>query len=93
MSVFFSQLTKEHKIFRVMDAKQDLDELISLHKECESDGDASNHADDLKKAKVGIINLKAYMSQVSREEFAASIMNERLFKVGSVEGFGEWILL
>jgi len=84
-------LTKEHKIFRVMDAKQDLDELISLHKECESDGDASNHADDLKKAKVGIINLKAYMSQVSREEFAASIMNERLFKVGSVEGFEPWL--
>merc|ERR1712156_294212 len=84
-------LTKEHKIFRVMDAKQDLDELISLHKECESDGDASNHADDLKKAKVGIINLKAYMSQVSREEFAASIMNEYLFKVGSTEGFAPWL--
>ena len=72
-----------------MDAKQDLDELITLHKECEADPEAANHADSLKKAKVGIINLKAYMSQVSREEFAASIMNQYLFKVGSAERFGE----
>ena len=72
-----------------MDAKQDLDELITLHKECEADPEAANHGDELKKAKVGIINLKAYMSQVSREEFAASIMNEYLFRVGSAEGFGE----
>ena len=47
-----------------MDTKQDLEELISLHKECESDPEAANHGDELKKAKVGIINLKAYMSQV-----------------------------
>lgn len=84
-------VSKEQKIFRVMDAKQDLDELITLHKECEADPEAANHGDELKKAKVGIINLKAYMSQVSREEFAASIMNEYLFRVGSAEGFGPWL--
>jgi len=84
-------VSKEQKIFRIMDTKQDLEELISLHKECEGDPEAANHGDELKKAKVGIINLKAYMSQVSREEFAASIMNEYLFKVGSTEGFAPWL--
>jgi len=84
-------VSKEQKIFRIMDTKQDLEELITLHKECESAPEAANHGDELKKAKVGIINLKAYMSQVSREEFAASIMNEFLFKFGSTEGFAPWL--
>ena len=84
-------VTLEHKIYRTMDLRQDLEELGALHKECEDHADASGHPDDLKKAKVGLINLKAYMSQVDCVEFAAAIMNEFLFKVGTEEGFGPWL--
>jgi len=81
----------EHKIYRTMDLRHDLEELTGLHKECEDDPDAANHQEDLKKAKVGLIGLKAYMSQVDCVEFAAAIMNEYLFKTGSAEGFGPWL--
>jgi len=82
----------EHKIYRTMDLRQDMEELAALHKECEDvKEEAAAHQDDLKKAKVGMINLKAYMSQVDCVEFAAAIMNEFLFKVGSSEGFRPWL--
>lgn len=82
----------EHKIYRTMDLRQDMEELANLYKECDENKEmAADHQEDLKKAKVGMINLKAYMSQVDCIEFAAAIMNEFLYKVGSTEGFGPWL--
>lgn len=81
----------EHKIYRTMDCHQDLEELTNLYKESEADKGAGDHQDNLKKAKIGLINLKAFLSQVNCEEFAASIMNEFLYKVGSKEGFEPWL--
>jgi len=81
----------EQKIYRTMDLRQDLEELADLHKQCDEAEEAAQHQDDLKKAKIGMINLKAYMSQVDCVEFASAIMNEFLFKVGSTEGFRPWL--
>lgn len=81
----------EEKIFRILDLKQDLQELTDLHKELEKSPEAASCAADLKKAKVGLINLQAYMNQVDCIEFAAAINNQYLFNVGSREGFGPWI--
>ena len=64
-----------------MDIKADLQELTDLHKECEGHPDVAQNAEDIKKAKVGLINLKAYLSQVDCEEFASHLRNQFLFKV------------
>lgn len=84
-------VTLEEKIYRTMDIKADLDELTDLHKELENHPEVAQNAEDIKKAKVGLINLKAYLSQVDCEEFAKAINNQFLFKVGSSEGFGPWL--
>ena len=84
-------ISLEHKIYRTMDSHQDLEDLTKLHKECEGDQDAGNHPEELKKAKIGLINLKAFLSQVDCVDFAAAIMNEFLFKVGSKESFDPWL--
>ncbi len=55
---------------------QDLQELTDLHKELEKSPEAASCAADLKKAKVGLINLQAYMNQVDCIEFAAAINNQ-----------------
>jgi hypothetical protein len=77
----------EEKIYRTMDLRQDMDDIADLQKKCEGHADAGAHPDELKKARVGLINLKAYLSQVDIVEFATALRNEFLFKVGSTEGF------
>ncbi len=79
-----NEVCLEHKVYRAMDTVQDLDDFAKLLKECEEE-DArgkKENAEALKKARVGIMNLKAYMGQVNVEEFAAAIRNENQFKVG-----------
>ena len=41
-----------------------MDDLTKLLKECEADKGSEALAEGIKKAKVGIINLKAYLQQV-----------------------------
>ena len=41
-----------------------MDDLTKLLKECEADKGSESLAEGIKKAKVGIINLKAYLQQV-----------------------------
>jgi len=84
-------LTLECKIYRTMDTAQDMEDILKLQKEIEAHPDASQQQDALKKARVGFINLKAYINQVDCVEFAAALRNEFLFKVGSSEGFGPWL--
>lgn len=81
----------EHKIYRTMDLRQDMEDIALLQKECEAESEAANHPDDLKKARVGLMNLKAYLNQVDCIEFANALKNEFLFAVGSKEGFGPWL--
>jgi hypothetical protein len=50
--------------------------LSDLHKELEKGEEAAKFAADLKKAKVGLINLQAYMNQVDCIEFAKAINNQ-----------------
>ena len=68
-----------------------MDDLTTLLKECEADKGSEALADQIKKAKVGIINLKAYLQQVDVIEFTTAIKNEFSFKVGCKEGFGPWM--
>lgn len=79
-----TKLSLEHKIYRTMDIAQDVDDFTALLRECEEadrkDG-GGKEAEGIKKAKVGIMNLKAYLGQVDTEEFAAAIRNEFQFKV------------
>jgi len=86
-----NDLTLELKIYRVMDLNQDMDDLTKLLKECEADKGSEGLAEGIKKAKVGIINLKAYLQQVDVIEFTTAIKNEFSFKVGCKEGFGPWM--
>ena len=75
------KLVNEVKIYRVMDLRQDMEDVANLQKDCESHAESNNYQDDLKKARVGLINLKAYLGQVDCIEFATAIQNEFLFKV------------
>jgi len=84
-------LTLEKKIYRVMDLRQDMDDIAELQKQCENHADATKAKDELKKASIGLRNLTAYLGQVDCTEFATSLRNEFLFKVGSTEGFGPWL--
>jgi len=81
----------ENKIYRTMDVAQDMDDIAKLQKDIEGHPEAKNHQDGLKKARIGFINLKAYLNQVDCVEFATALRNEFLFKVGSTEGFGPWL--
>ena len=74
-------MTIEEKIYGTMDITSDLEELTALHKELESHPDAGSNADDMKKAKIGLINLKAHLNQVDCEQFATFLRNTFLFKV------------
>ena len=65
-----------------MDTAQDMEDILKPQKEIEAHPDASQQQDALKKARVGFINLKAYINQVDCVEFAAALRNEFLFKVG-----------
>jgi len=85
------KLVNEVKIYRVMDLRQDMEDVANLQKDCEGHAESNNYQDDLKKARVGLINLKAYLGQVDCIEFATAIQNEFLFKVGSSEGFAPWL--
>ena len=71
----------EHKIYRTMDLTQDMEDMAHLLKECEGMEGIDKLQAELKKAKIGIMNLKAYMSQVDNLEFATAIRNEQQFKV------------
>ena len=64
----------------MMDLGQDLGDFEGLLKECEGGKEAEKYPEQLKKAKVGIINLKAYLGQVDVVEFAEAIRNEFQFK-------------
>jgi hypothetical protein len=67
-----------------------LQELSDLHKELEKGEEAAKFAADLKKAKVGLINLQAYMNQVDCIEFAKAINNQVgiLFESKMFKNFG-----
>jgi len=86
-----NDLTLELKIYRVMDLYQDMGDFTNLLKECESDKGSEGLAEGIKKAKIGIINLKAYLQQIDVIEFTTAIKNEFSFKVGCKEGFGPWM--
>ena len=79
--VIDEDMSIEEKIYGTMDITSDLEELTALHKELESHPDAGSNADDMKKAKIGLINLKAHLNQVDCEQFAAFLKNTFLFKV------------
>ena len=79
-------LTLEKKIYRVMDLRQDMDDIAELQKQCENHADATKAKDELKKASIGLRNLTAYLGQVDCTEFATSLRNEFLFKVLNVHG-------
>ena len=64
-----------------MDVAQDMDDIAKLQKDIEGHPEAKNHQDGLKKARIGFINLKAYLNQVDCVEFATALRNEFLFKV------------
>jgi len=89
--VIDEDMSIEEKIYGTMDITSDLEELTALHKELESHPEAGSNADDMKKAKIGLINLKAHLNQVDCEQFATFLKNTFLFKVGSKEGFGPWL--
>ena len=80
-NVIDADMTIEEKIYGTMDITSDLEELTALHKELESHPDAGSNADDMKKAKIGLINLKAHLNQVDCEQFATFLRNTFLFKV------------
>lgn len=84
-------VTLECKIYRVMDLRQDMNDITDLQKQLDVAPEAKDHQEDLKKARIGLKNLQAYVGQVDCVEFASSIRNEFLFKVGSKEGFGPWL--
>ncbi|XP_040570714.1 uncharacterized protein [Lepeophtheirus salmonis] len=81
----------EEKIYKTMDIGQDIESLSKLHKDCDSNPDAPKFADILKKCKVGIISLQNYLKQANVLEFANSIHQENLFKMGLSVGFGDWL--
>ena len=64
-----------------MDIEADLEELSALHKELENHPDAGGNAEEMKKAKIGLINVKAHLNQVDVEKFASILQNTFLFKV------------
>jgi hypothetical protein len=68
-----------------------MDDILTLLKECENDKGSEEFAAELKKAKIGNINLKAYLQQVDIADFANSIKNEFQFKIGCTQGFGPWL--
>ena len=80
-NVIDGDISIEEKIYGTMDITADLEELSALHKELETHPDAGSNADDMKKAKIGLINLKAYLNQVDCEQFATFLKNTFLFKV------------
>jgi len=84
-------LTLECKIYKVMDTEQDMEDILKLQKEIEAHPDANQQPETIKKARIGYINLKAYIQQVDCVEFATALRNEFLFTVGSSEGFGPWL--
>ena len=83
-------VTLEEKIYRTMDITSDLEELTDLHKELENHPDVAQNSEEIKKAKIGLINLKAYLSQVDCEEFATALKNQFLFKVSQFKFFGSF---
>lgn len=56
-------LDLEQKIYRTMDTAQDMDDIAKLQKDIEGHPEAGNNQDTLKKARVGLINLKASESK------------------------------
>ena len=71
----------EHKIYQVMDLKEDLEDITNLQKDCEGHPEANNYQDDLKKTNVSLADLKTYLGQVDCTKFTNAIINEFLFKV------------
>jgi len=90
-NVIDGDVSLEEKIYCTMDITSDLEELSTLHKELDSHPEAAQNAEAIKKAKIGLMNLKAYLSQVDCEQLATTLKNTFLFKVGSAEGFGPWL--
>jgi len=85
------EITVEERVYCIMDIEADLEELSALHKELENHPDAGGNAEEMKKAKIGLINVKAHLNQVDVEKFASILQNTFLFKVGSKDGFGPWL--
>lgn len=90
-NVIDGDMSIEEKIYGTLDVTADIEELSALHKELEGNEESAKFGDDMKKAKIGVINLKAYISQVDCEQMAAFLKNTFLFKVGSSEGFAPWL--
>ena len=81
IDVVDGDVSLEEKIYKTMDITADLEELTALHTECEAHPEVSQNAEDVKKAKIGLINLKAYLAQVDCEQFATLLKNQFCFKV------------
>jgi hypothetical protein len=80
-NVIDGDMSIEEKIYGTLDVTADIEELSALHKELEGNEESAKFGDDMKKAKIGVINLKAYISQVDCEQMAAFLKNTFLFKV------------
>ena len=75
------EITVEERVYCILDIEADLEELSALHKELENHPDAGGNAEEMKKAKIGLINVKAHLNQVDIEGFALILQNTFLFKV------------
>jgi len=81
----------EQKIYQIMDLREDMEDITNLKIDCEGHPEAKDYQDDLRKANVSLVDLKAYLGQIDCTKFANAIINEFLFKVGSTEGFAPWL--
>ena len=71
----------EQKIYQIMDLREDMEDITNLKIDCEGHPEAKDYQDDLRKANVSLVDLKAYLGQIDCAKFANAIINEFLFKV------------
>ena len=71
----------EQKIYQIMDLREDMEDITNLKIDCEGHPEAKDYQDDLRKANVSLVDLKAYLGQIDCTKFANAIINEFLFKV------------
>ena len=64
-----------------MDLREDMEDITNLKIDCEGHPEAKDYQDDLRKANVSLVDLKAYLGQIDCAKFANAIINEFLFKV------------
>ena len=70
-----------------MDLREDMEDITNLKIDCEGHPEAKDYQDDLRKANVSLVDLKAYLGQIDCTKFANAIINEFLFKVRRIPIF------